>query len=48
MVRLAQLVVTVVLLAWPAQSANLAFACSGAFRPSDEKEPPRTISNETL
>lgn len=42
------LVVDLVLLTWPAQSADLAFTCSGAFKPSDEKEPPRTIFNETL
>ena len=40
--------VDLVLLTWPAQSADLTFTCSGAFKPSDEKEPPRTISNETL
>ena len=32
----------------PAYAADLAFTCSGAFKPVDEKEPPRTISNETL
>ena len=48
MVRFAQLVLTVALLAGPAYAADLAFTCSGAFKPSDEKEPPRTISNETL
>ena len=42
------LVVDLGLLTWPAQSADLAFTCSGAFKPSDEKEPPRTIFNETL
>ena len=48
MVRLAQLVLTLVLLTVPAYAADLAFTCSGAFKPVDEKEPPRTISNETL
>ena len=48
MVRLAQLVFTVALLTAPAYAADLTFTCSGAFKPSDEKEPPRTISNETL
>ena len=48
MVRLTQLALTLALLTWPAYAADLAFTCSGAFKPSDEKEPPRTISNETL
>ena len=48
MVRLAQLVLAVALLTGPAHAADLAFTCSGAFKPLDEKEPPRTISNETL
>ena len=47
MVRLAQLVLTLVLLTVPAYAADLAFTCSGAFKPADES-PPRTISNETL
>jgi hypothetical protein len=48
MVRLAQLVLAVALLTGPAHAADLAFTCSGVFKPLDEKVPPRTISNETL
>ena len=48
MMSLAQLVLTLVLLTVPAYAADLAFTCSGAFKPVDEKELPRTISNETL
>ena len=48
MVRLSQLVLAVALLTEPAYAADLAFTCSGAFEPADEKQPPRTISNETL
>ena len=48
MVRLAQLILAIALLTGPAYAADLAFTCSGAFKPSDEKVAPRTISNETL
>ena len=48
MVRLTQLALMLALLTWPAYAADLAFTCSGAFEPFDEKDPPRTISNETL
>ena len=48
MIRLAQLALTIGLLTGPAYAADLAFTCSGAFKPSDEKKSPRTISNETL
>ena len=48
MIRLAQLALTIALFAGPAYAADLAFTCSGLFKPSDEKDPPRTISNETL
>ena len=48
MVRLAQLALMIALLTWPAYAADLAFTCSGAFKPVDEKVPSRTISNETL
>ena len=37
-----------VFLTWPAQSADLTFTCSGAFKPFDDPAPPRTISNQTL
>ena len=48
MVRLARLALTLALLTGPAYAADLAFTCSGTFKPSDEKVPPRTISNDTL
>ena len=48
MFRVAQLVLTLALLTSPAHPAELAFTCSGEFKPFDEKDPPRTISNETL
>ena len=40
--------ITLALLTGPAYAADLAFTCSGAFKPVDEKVPSRTISNETL
>ena len=40
--------ITLALLTGPAYAADLAFTCSGAFKPSDEKVAPRTMSNETL
>jgi hypothetical protein len=48
MVRLTQIALMFALLTWPAYAADLAFTCSGVFKPSDEKKSPRTISNETL
>ena len=48
MFRIAQLVLMLALLTGPAYAADLAFTCSGAFKPFDEKDPPRAISNETL
>ena len=48
MVKTLPLALAVALLTGPAYAADLAFTCSGAFKPFDEKDPPRTISDETL
>ena len=39
---------TLALFTGPVYAADLAFTCSGAFKPVDENSPPRAISNETL
>ena len=44
----ARLALMIALLTGPAHAADLAFTCSGVFKPLDEKVPQRTISNETL